>query len=113
MRKYVNKSVDKILIRRGMDDLRLSVFSTSVNAGLKKAMFKLQQTIKIYPDGLVGPKTLERLSSIDTDKNILNVTYLVNVKYFYDSLISSNPSKYKRFKNGWYARLERLGLNIS
>jgi len=112
MRKYFDKRLDKILRDNKYKHLKLSIFSFSINTGFKRAIFKLQQTIGCYPDGLLGPKTLDKLNDINLSDNEINIRYLVNLKKYYDILIRENYNKYHIYKNGWYNRLRRLGLKI-
>jgi lysozyme family protein len=109
--KYTNKRVDEVLRTKGLGKLRLSMFSTSVNAGLKTAIVKLQQTLGIYPDGLVGDKTILAINLDSRQDSILNEIYLTKVKKYYDSLMLRSEY-YTRYRNGWYNRLRRLGLTI-
>jgi len=111
-KKYINNNIDKILIGKDYKHTRISIFSFSVNAGLSRAMFKLQQTIGAYPDGLIGDESIGKLRNCRLSDNELNIRYLNNIKRYYDTLISEDPDKYSIFKNGWYNRLRRLGLKI-
>jgi len=120
-RKYMSHKANKTLDHKGIRDfgnkdaytkLKLSIFSLSVNAGKKKAIFKLQQTVKVFPDGLYGPKTSQAVMNYTATPKQFNERYLINVKKFYDALINNNYERYGIFQRGWYNRLRRLGLKI-
>jgi lysozyme family protein len=62
----------------------------------------LQRKIGVYPDGVVGNKTVNAANKFDPE------TLLNEVQKRYNYLASSNPSRYGRFINGWTNRFNDL-----
>ena len=68
------------------------------NSGLKW----LQDKIGVFPDGIVGKKTVAKANQYDSEfilKEVLNR---------FNYLATSNPSRYGRFLNGWTNRWNDL-----
>lgn len=81
------------------DPLRLNVIDMGVNAGQRRAVLLLQQTIGADVDGALGPQTL-RLTTSRVDWSLL---YTGVRLAFYEGLVVANPSQV-RFRNGWRNR---------
>jgi hypothetical protein len=104
----------------------LTFFSLAVNGGKGRAAKLLQKAIndtyeefqipkKVSVDGVIGMGTRGALKSLVDNGYYDDVTfneYMLNyMASFYMYLIHKNPSKYKRYKNGWRNRLLALTDN--
>ena len=78
------------------------VFDMAVNAGVRRSSLQLQDVVGADPDGVIGPRTLQRVSMF-ADK----------VSVMIDSLRDAHEAHYKSlrtfdvFGRGWLARLAR------
>ncbi len=103
--------------------LDLVHFDGAVHCGVCREGKLLQQTLNrldssgrpLETDGLVGPRTLERVRSFaesgeNRNSRILQVTQglLLERMEFYGTLARKNPEIYGVFLVGWLKRLERL-----
>lgn len=61
-----------------------------------------QRVLGLVADGVVGPKTLEKINSMD-QKELFEMIFEERVK-FLDNIVKNNPSQ-KRFIKGWKNRL--------
>lgn len=84
--------------------LALLVFDSAVNQGVGRASKFLQRVVGASPDGMIGPKTLKRVSEA-WDKDASNVLsqYAVRRALHYSSL-----SIFASFGRGWFNRLFRV-----
>ncbi len=83
-------------------EIRFATFEFGVNAGLKEAV-KIAQTVAgTSPDGIIGPKTLAALNSIDPDA--FKKSYLIaRIKHYLD-LANKDPQRYGIYLRGWLNR---------
>lgn len=82
------------------------VFNTAVNAGNSRAFKLLQQAAnacgaKLVIDGVVGPKTIAAINSLD-GKEVLE-QYRIEQANFYYSIVARDPNQ-RVFLKGWLAR---------
>ncbi len=100
--------------------LRLAHFDGAVHCGVHQGGRLLQRSLNrlglgepLKVDGLVGPRTLERVLLLQCSGNFwdrLGVQGLLLERMeFYGSLARKNPKQYGLFLGGWLRRLELLG----
>ena len=87
------------------DGISLFMFDAAVQHGTKKAIQLLQEAVGVSADGIVGTKTINAVTSADTEW-LLNRCFLRRSRY-YASIIKSNASQGK-YLNGWFNRLDEL-----
>lgn len=97
-RKYIdgpgfNKIQDK--------QLQAQLVDFGVNSGPMIAISKLQEILKVKPDGILGNETLVMLSRIHAE-DINNLLVAARVKMI-GKIVSRNPAQLK-FINGWLDR---------
>jgi lysozyme family protein len=80
------------------DPIRVNVIDMGVNAGQRRAIILLQQTIGATPDGRLGPQTYGL-----TAKRDWNVVYVGVRLAFYEDLIVAYP-KNATWRPGWRNR---------
>ena len=81
------------------------LFDQAVNRGVTSATKQAQQVLGIYPDGKLGPNTLERINNYDSKKFLED--YLQKSEDFYKNIVERNPSQVV-FLKGWLNRVESL-----
>jgi lysozyme family protein len=86
--------------------LKVKMFDTAVNTGLKQASKFLQAALNLLgkslaEDGKIGPKTLRALCGL-SETAVLNL-YADRQAKFYVDLVARKPSQQK-FLNGWLLR---------
>jgi len=85
---------------RGLD---LLVFSMAVNAGAGRSVKLLQDAIGVLPDGVIGPRTMERINE-------------ANVETLIDKFSEARTAFYKGLKTfpvfgkGWLSRTDKERL---
>jgi lysozyme family protein len=85
------------VLPRGLDFV---VFSMGVNAGPGRSIKLLQQSIGCLPDGVIGPKTRELISS--SNGATLIAKFSETRREYYNSL-----KTFPIFGKGWLARVDR------
>lgn len=130
MKKFMDKKINNVIDQYNCENkakFSLSYFSIAVNGGLGRSRKNIQKAINVLTrkrvvgvDGKIGPGTVGKFKGLlnkllgKSKCNIvfdkLNQTFLIQMKLFYDHLISRNNAKYGRYKRGWYNRLKGLGL---
>lgn len=50
------------------DAVKFDLFDTAVNAGPGAAIRMLQRAVGVEPDGVIGPKTMQAISSMDPER---------------------------------------------
>lgn len=80
------------------DWARLIVFDCAVNQGVPRAVIDLQRISGSKPDGIIGPKTLERVFDMEPTDFIGEYAMKRFGRYY------SNP-RWKHFGGGWAKRL--------
>jgi len=92
-------------------DSRFAIFEFAVNAGLTKAVKIAQAVVGTSPDGIIGPKTLTALNSVNYEDFIKS--YLIaRIKHYLD-LANSNPKRYGVYLRGWLNRAFEGGKGMS
>lgn len=86
------------------DHLCLHLFDHGVNAGTKTAVKILQKMLGLTKDGIIGPKTSQKINEY-TDPKELIINYANQRKNYYDQIIMIN-SHLMEFKKGWYNRVD-------
>lgn len=86
--------------------LGTKLFDMGVNMGNTQAWRLAQRAANKYGcnldvDGLVGPRTMQAINSLDPDH--FTHTVCDTQKEFYDAIIVKNP-KLEEFRKGWYRR---------
>jgi lysozyme family protein len=94
--KYWRPSYCEVL-PRGLDFV---VFSMGVNAGPGRSVKLLQQSIGCVPDGVIGPRTRELISS--SNGATLIAKFSETRREYYNSL-----KTFPIFGKGWLARVDR------
>lgn len=101
------------------DRLSVAAFDYSINSGPFQAIKDLQRTVGAKPDGKLGQDTIKAINnyvSINGEESLLN-DYADRRSTLMNNLITTNPSKYGKYADGWSARInnlkEYLGLNSS
>jgi len=80
-------------------------FDTAVNTGTKQSAKFLQRSVGAIDDGIIGPKTLDRINNYNEQKAINN--YLKRRRNFYKMLANKRP-KLEKFLKGWLKRVDHL-----
>ena len=89
------------------DNIRALLFETAVNLGVRQTVKLAQKVLDVKVDGVLGPKTLEALNSVDPKDFIRDFT-LARIA-FYTALANKNPKRYSLYLRGWINRtLEAL-----
>ena len=88
------------VLPRGLDFV---VFSMAVNAGPGRSVKLLQSAIGCVPDGIIGPKTRELISS--SNSATLITKFCESRRHYYESL-----KTFPLFGRGWLARVDREEL---
>ncbi len=101
---WLKGSCDKLF-----DDLAIAHFDACVNSGIKQASKFLQRSCHANDDGIIGPKTLEKVAA--TDNKLLLQSYFVYRNSFYENLANAKP-KMKKFLKGWLKRVAHLEQHI-
>ena len=92
----------KYLIDTGINKLpenvQGNVLDMAINAGPSRAIKLFQEAAGMEPTGVVDDKTLVVAPKVD------NNLYADRRNEFYKSLITANPTKYKKYEKGWLKR---------
>ena len=80
-------------------------FDFAVNAGNRQAAKILQRAVYVEEDGIIGPMTLGKIKSSDTQALIQEYSELR--KEFYRGLVANRPKDLK-FLKGWLLRTDRV-----
>jgi len=78
--------------------IRLAVFDAAVNSGIRQATIWLQRAAGVFDDGIVGPKTLAAVNSLNTDA--LKMRILAQRLRFL-----TNLNTFGAFGRGWTRRV--------
>lgn len=78
-----------------------SIFDFSVNAGSKTSAKLAQLVVDATPDGIIGPKTLERIN--DADEELFISKFALAKVARYAEICKRNPTQ-KKFLLGWINR---------
>jgi lysozyme family protein len=78
-----------------------TMFDFGVNAGVKASAMLAQQVVEVAVDGVIGPKTIEKLNAFDADHFLAAFTVLKIARYV--SIVKRRPESRKYFY-GWVCR---------
>ena len=78
------------------------LFETSVNLGIRQTVKLAQKILGLPVDGILGPRTLSALNSVNPEEFIKDFT-LARIA-FYTALANKNPKKYALYLRGWINR---------
>jgi len=81
--------------------IAFELFDTAVNMGVRTASKLAQIILSVYPDGIIGSKTLEALNIIDKEKFLVKFKLSKIARYTY--LCRKYPSN-KKYLYGWIKR---------
>lgn len=87
------------------DGISIFVFDSAVQHGSKKAIQLLQEAVGVQADGIIGPKTVNAVSTADAEWLLIRC-FLKRSRYYAD-IIKSSASQGK-YLNGWFNRLDEL-----
>jgi len=95
------------------DKLSLVHFDSAINHGVPRAVKFLQSIVGVFPDGIIGPKTIFAVQHDikHRGEKPLVMTYLQKRYEFYKAIVKTNPSQ-KVFLQGWLNRLEKLRREV-
>jgi len=94
------------------EKIRDLLFETAVNLGIKQTVKLIQRTLGLTADGILGPKTLSAINSVNSEEFIKDFT-LTRIA-FYTALTNRNPKRYAIYLRGWINRtLEALSWAYS
>ncbi len=77
------------------------ILDMAVNLGAPRAHRMVQNAVNVTQDGVIGPKTLTLINSLNSMTLILNLQALQ--AQFYRNLVAANPAR-AEFLNGWLNR---------
>ena len=81
--------------------IRYAVFDAAVNSGTRQSIKWLQQAAGATPDGIIGPKTLAAVRSMD-QQELLRKLLAQRLKFF------TNLKTWNSFGKGWARRIAEL-----
>jgi len=85
--------------------LALVHFDFAVNAGNRRAAITLQRVLGVNDDGIIGPRTLQAVASINSVESAI-IDYSEHRRDFYRGLATARPKDLK-FLKGWLLRTNR------
>lgn len=77
------------------------IFDWGYNSGYKTAAKKVQETVGVTVDGIIGSQTLKAIN--DADQEDLFYQLKAKREAFFRSIVANNPSQ-KKFLKGWLNR---------
>ena len=81
--------------------VRYAVFDAAVNSGTRQSIKWLQQAVNTTPDGIIGPKTLAAVRSLD-QQELLRKLLAQRLKFF------TSLKTWNSFGKGWARRIADL-----
>ena len=100
---YKQRYWDRVQADRLPKGVDYVVFDFAVNAGVGRAVKTLQSTVGSTPDGVIGPRTLASVNTMD-GKELVN-KYSDAREEFYQGIVARKPDQ-ARFIRGWLRRVE-------
>ena len=85
--------------------LGVALFGAVVNQSGKKSIAMLQETLRVKPDGFMGPQTIAAAQTCDLQFSVPD--FLSRRALYYHYRCIENPRK-EKFYRGWMRRLFRL-----
>ncbi len=86
--------------------LRLPLFDSTVNQGLRGAITLLQEILRVDVDGIIGPKTLNAALKADARELVLDF-------FSYRALKYVNTRNFDRFGRGWMRRMFSIAMELN
>lgn len=87
------------------EPVAIVMFDTAVNTGVKRAAVLLQRALRIVDDGVIGPKTLAAIKTVDAHE--LAILFIDERDKFYKALVA-NKASFAVFLKGWLNRTKAL-----
>lgn len=85
------------------DDLvAFEIFDTAVNMGVRTSSKLVQMVVGSHPDGIIGPKTLEKINGMDVELLVSKFRLSKIARYTY--LVKIRPAN-RKFLYGWIRRV--------
>ncbi len=82
------------------EKVAIAVFDTGVNLGIRRTAKGLQRTVGVYPDGIIGPRTLRAVREFGEDELVHE--FLKRRVIYYSKL---NCERFNLYKKGWINRV--------
>jgi lysozyme family protein len=98
--KYWNPAYCDVL----QEGLNYAVFDCAVNMGTGRAVKTLQQAVGCHPDGVIGPRTMERINALPVE--LILEKFSNEKRIFYQGL-----KNFPTFGKGWLNRVEEVKKN--
>jgi len=102
---YYKNYWEKLDMAKIPKKIRKLYFDTAINMGKTRAKKLLQEAVGAYPDGIIGPKTLN-LIQMTKPKLIFSNFKLKRIE-FYTELCKRNK-KYRKYLLGWIDRVLKI-----
>jgi lysozyme family protein len=80
------------------DNIKFDLFDAAVNSGVRGAIRMLQRAVRENPDGVLGPKTLQAIGSLDSTKALLRFNAGRLATY-------TNDTGWDEYGKGWINRV--------
>lgn len=94
---------DKIKLDRiNNQELANNIFDFAVNAGIKEAVLEIQKIVKAFPDGIIGPQTIELINDIKDYDYIVKEYKLARISYYTN--LCNKKKIFKKYLLGWINR---------
>lgn len=77
------------------------IFDTAVNMGVRTSSKLVQMVVGSHPDGIIGPKTLEKINNMDVELLVSKFRLSKIARYVY--LVKKRPAN-RKFLLGWINR---------
>ena len=77
------------------------IFDTAVNMGVRTSSKLVQMVVGSHPDGIIGPKTLEKINNMDVKLLVSKFRLSKIARYVY--LVKKRPAN-RKFLLGWINR---------
>ena len=97
-RIYLEQYWNPIQAEKLPPKVRYAVFDAAVNSGVTQSIKWLQRAAGTLDDGIIGPKTLEKVNSIDQEL-LLRTILSVRLKFMTDL------KTWQAFSRGWARRI--------
>jgi lysozyme family protein len=80
------------------DPIKFHLFDTAVNQGVRTAIRVVQNAVGETPDGILGPRTLQAIASMDATKTVLRFSGARLIAY-------TSTAGWEDFGKGWVNRV--------
>jgi lysozyme family protein len=79
--------------------LKFDLFDTAVNSGQERARKFLQRAAGVDDDGIIGPRTLQAINSMDPER------LFARFNGYRLDFLNDNPDQWARYGRGWAQRI--------